>query len=160
MLTLIAFVVALGILIAVHEYGHYRVAVACGIKVLDRIRRKTHAREQRPPRTHRPGKKVTQSERGEPATTASIHLFIVKATAQHAPRGVRHGSDGEVSTQEHSRSRSTPDSLGAAQVPEEPVPHVHFHAAPQRSGAHRRTNAPTAQATGSARATPAITSRM
>jgi regulator of sigma E protease len=34
MLTLVAFVVALGILIAVHEYGHYRVAVACGIKVL------------------------------------------------------------------------------------------------------------------------------
>ncbi len=34
MLTLLAFVVALGILIAVHEYGHYRVAVACGIKVL------------------------------------------------------------------------------------------------------------------------------
>ncbi len=34
MLTLIAFIVALGVLIAVHEYGHYRVAVACGIKVL------------------------------------------------------------------------------------------------------------------------------
>ncbi|HEX5737297.1 MAG TPA: RIP metalloprotease RseP [Hydrogenophaga sp.] len=34
MLTLIAFVVALGILIAIHEYGHYRVAVACGVKVL------------------------------------------------------------------------------------------------------------------------------
>ncbi len=34
MLTLVAFIVALGILIAVHEYGHYRVAVACGIKVL------------------------------------------------------------------------------------------------------------------------------
>lgn len=34
MLTLLAFVVALGILIAVHEYGHYRMAVACGIKVL------------------------------------------------------------------------------------------------------------------------------
>src|SRR3989338_2125543 len=34
MLTLVAFVVALGILIAAHEYGHYRVAVACGIKVL------------------------------------------------------------------------------------------------------------------------------
>lgn len=34
MLTVIAFVVALGILIAVHEYGHYRVAVACGVKVL------------------------------------------------------------------------------------------------------------------------------
>jgi regulator of sigma E protease len=33
-LTLISFVVTLGILIAVHEYGHYRVAVACGIKVL------------------------------------------------------------------------------------------------------------------------------
>ena len=34
MLTLPAFLVALGLLIAVHEYGHYRVAVACGIKVL------------------------------------------------------------------------------------------------------------------------------
>ena len=34
MLTLLAFVVALGLLIAIHEYGHYRVAVACGIKVL------------------------------------------------------------------------------------------------------------------------------
>ena len=34
MLTVIAFVVALGLLIAVHEYGHYRVAVACGVKVL------------------------------------------------------------------------------------------------------------------------------
>ena len=34
MTTVIAFVVALGLLIAVHEYGHYRVAVACGIKVL------------------------------------------------------------------------------------------------------------------------------
>lgn len=34
MLTLVAFIVALGVLIAVHEYGHYRVAVACGIKVL------------------------------------------------------------------------------------------------------------------------------
>jgi regulator of sigma E protease len=34
MLTIAAFVVALGLLIAVHEYGHYRVAVACGVKVL------------------------------------------------------------------------------------------------------------------------------
>ena len=34
MLTLIAFIVALALLIAVHEYGHYRVAVACGVKVL------------------------------------------------------------------------------------------------------------------------------
>ena len=34
MLTLIAFIVALGLLITVHEYGHYRVAVACGVKVL------------------------------------------------------------------------------------------------------------------------------
>ncbi|MBE7941261.1 MULTISPECIES: RIP metalloprotease RseP [Ramlibacter] len=34
MLTVIAFVVALGVLIAVHEWGHYRVAVACGVKVL------------------------------------------------------------------------------------------------------------------------------
>ena len=34
MITLVSFLVTLGILIAVHEYGHYRVAVACGIKVL------------------------------------------------------------------------------------------------------------------------------
>jgi regulator of sigma E protease len=32
--TIVAFLVALGVLIAVHEYGHYRVAVACGVKVL------------------------------------------------------------------------------------------------------------------------------
>ncbi|HMN22212.1 MAG TPA: RIP metalloprotease RseP [Ottowia sp.] len=32
--TLIAFIAALAILIAVHEWGHYRVAVACGVKVL------------------------------------------------------------------------------------------------------------------------------
>jgi regulator of sigma E protease len=31
---ILAFIVALGLLIAVHEYGHYRVAVACGVKVL------------------------------------------------------------------------------------------------------------------------------
>jgi regulator of sigma E protease len=34
MLTVAAFLVALALLIAVHEYGHYRVAVACGVKVL------------------------------------------------------------------------------------------------------------------------------
>ena len=34
MLTIVAFIVALGLLIAVHEYGHYRVAVACGVQVL------------------------------------------------------------------------------------------------------------------------------
>jgi regulator of sigma E protease len=34
MLYIVAFVVAIGLLIAVHEYGHYRVAVACGVKVL------------------------------------------------------------------------------------------------------------------------------
>ena len=34
LLTVVAFIVALGVLIAVHEYGHYRVAVACGVKVL------------------------------------------------------------------------------------------------------------------------------
>jgi regulator of sigma E protease len=34
MLTVVAFIVALGLLIAVHEYGHYRVAVACNVKVL------------------------------------------------------------------------------------------------------------------------------
>src|SRR3569832_663904 len=34
MLTIVAFVIALAVLIAVHEYGHYRVAVACGVLVL------------------------------------------------------------------------------------------------------------------------------
>lgn len=34
MLTLLAFVLALGILITVHEWGHYRMALACGVKVL------------------------------------------------------------------------------------------------------------------------------
>ena len=34
MITLLAFVLTLGVLIVVHEYGHYRVAVACGVKVL------------------------------------------------------------------------------------------------------------------------------
>lgn len=34
LLTLIAFVAALGLLIAIHEWGHYRMAVACGVKVL------------------------------------------------------------------------------------------------------------------------------
>jgi regulator of sigma E protease len=34
MLTIVAFIVALGLLVAVHEWGHYRVAVACGVKVL------------------------------------------------------------------------------------------------------------------------------
>jgi regulator of sigma E protease len=32
--TLLAFLFTLGVLIVVHEYGHYRVAVACGVKVL------------------------------------------------------------------------------------------------------------------------------
>lgn len=32
--TVLAFVLTLGVLIVVHEYGHYRVAVACGVKVL------------------------------------------------------------------------------------------------------------------------------
>jgi len=30
----LAFIVTLGVLIVIHEYGHYRVAVACGVKVL------------------------------------------------------------------------------------------------------------------------------
>jgi len=33
-MTVLAFVAALAMLIAVHEYGHFRVAVACGVKVL------------------------------------------------------------------------------------------------------------------------------
>ena len=32
--TVLAFFMTLGVLIVVHEYGHYRVAVACGVKVL------------------------------------------------------------------------------------------------------------------------------
>jgi len=32
--TIVAFIIALGLLIAVHEWGHYRVAVACNVKVL------------------------------------------------------------------------------------------------------------------------------
>ena len=34
MLTVVAFVFALGLLVAIHEFGHYRVAVACGVKVI------------------------------------------------------------------------------------------------------------------------------
>jgi regulator of sigma E protease len=34
MITLLAFLVTITLLIVVHEYGHYRVAVACGVKVL------------------------------------------------------------------------------------------------------------------------------
>ena len=34
MITLLAFLFTLGVLIVIHEYGHYRVAVACGVKVL------------------------------------------------------------------------------------------------------------------------------
>jgi regulator of sigma E protease len=32
--TVLAFLLTLGVLIIIHEYGHYRVAVACGVKVL------------------------------------------------------------------------------------------------------------------------------
>ncbi len=32
--TVLSFLLALGILVAIHEYGHYRMAVACGVKVL------------------------------------------------------------------------------------------------------------------------------
>ena len=34
MLTLPAFLVAIALLIAIHEYGHYWMAVACGVKVM------------------------------------------------------------------------------------------------------------------------------
>lgn len=34
MLTLVSFIFTLAVLIAIHEYGHYRVAVACGVKVI------------------------------------------------------------------------------------------------------------------------------
>jgi regulator of sigma E protease len=32
--SVLAFILTLGVLIVIHEYGHYRVAVACGVKVL------------------------------------------------------------------------------------------------------------------------------
>ncbi len=34
MTTVLAFLFTLGVLVVIHEYGHYRVAVACGVKVL------------------------------------------------------------------------------------------------------------------------------
>lgn len=34
MTTVLAFILTLGVLIVIHEYGHYRVAKACGVKVL------------------------------------------------------------------------------------------------------------------------------
>ncbi|MEP6739956.1 MAG: RIP metalloprotease RseP, partial [Caldimonas sp.] len=34
LITVLAFFLTLGVLIVVHEYGHYRVAVACGVRVL------------------------------------------------------------------------------------------------------------------------------
>jgi regulator of sigma E protease len=34
MLTLPAFILAIALLVTIHEYGHYRVALACGVKVL------------------------------------------------------------------------------------------------------------------------------
>lgn len=32
--TVLAFLLAMGLLVAIHEYGHYRMAIACGVKVL------------------------------------------------------------------------------------------------------------------------------
>ncbi len=53
--TAIAFVVALGLLIAVHEWGHYRVAVACGVKVLRFSVGFGHTLVRWKPRRQRPG---------------------------------------------------------------------------------------------------------
>ncbi len=55
MLTVVAFIVALGLLIAVHEYGHYRVAVACGVKVLRFSVGFGHVLYRWKPRRQRPG---------------------------------------------------------------------------------------------------------
>lgn len=55
MLTVLAFIVALGVLIAVHEYGHYRVAVACGVKVLRFSVGFGHSLYRWKPRKQRPG---------------------------------------------------------------------------------------------------------
>ncbi|MHB1121252.1 MAG: RIP metalloprotease RseP [Ramlibacter sp.] len=55
MLTILAFIVALGLLIAVHEYGHYRVAVARGVKVLRFSVGFGHVLYRWKPRRQRPG---------------------------------------------------------------------------------------------------------
>ena len=55
MLTIVAFIVALGLLIAVHEYGHYRVAVARGVKVLRFSVGFGHVLYRWKPRRQRPG---------------------------------------------------------------------------------------------------------
>ena len=34
MITALAFVLTLGVLVVIHEYGHYRAALACNVKVL------------------------------------------------------------------------------------------------------------------------------
>lgn len=34
LMTVLAFLVTIGVLVVIHEYGHYRAAVACGVKVL------------------------------------------------------------------------------------------------------------------------------
>ena len=34
MMTLLAFIVTIGILVTIHEYGHFQVARWCGVKVL------------------------------------------------------------------------------------------------------------------------------
>ena len=53
--TLLAFLVTLGVLIVVHEYGHYRVAVACGVKVLRFSVGFGHVLYRWKPRRQRPG---------------------------------------------------------------------------------------------------------
>lgn len=55
MLTVVAFIVALGLLIAIHEYGHYRVAVACGVRVLRFSVGFGHVLYRWKPRKPRPG---------------------------------------------------------------------------------------------------------
>ena len=34
MITALAFVATLALLVVIHEYGHYRAALACGVKVM------------------------------------------------------------------------------------------------------------------------------
>ena len=42
--TVLAFLVTIGVLVIIHEYGHYRAAVACGVsggrEVVARVRRR------------------------------------------------------------------------------------------------------------------------
>ena len=71
MLTLVSFIVGLGLLITVHEYGHYRVAVACGVAV-QRFGIATFP--------------VTEPEPGKSSALHRFFYFITKPVWEWQPR--------------------------------------------------------------------------